>query len=419
MLCLHLPDIHMYSAGLVYKMESYSERSEQKKYENRKKRIRRIKKVLIFSGGIAIVLGVLFYVLFQMNRTYDGYSVASAVKRADSSSAQYILYNEKLLKYSKDGASSMKLNGEKIWDSSYDMKNPFAVTCGNYVAIADLGDKSAYVFNGKDNGTQISMPGNIEQIAVGKQGVIATILEDNDISKINIYNPYDTTEQLKVSISTSADADGYPVAIALSEDAQKLVTSYINITGGVVESSLNFYNFDSDRKSNTDRIVGSRPLKQDIVADIQFLDNNTVCAFTEKGFYLYSMQETPKDIANVVLDQKIESVCYNSKYITLITENGDNTEKPYKLLVYNTKGKNILTKEISYKFDKVEMGEDEVILYSTTTCHIVRLRGSEKLDCQFETGVSYFFPIAGSNKYIIIDNDEIKQIHLNGRREGK
>ena len=79
---------------------------------------------------------------------------------------------------------------------------------------------------------------------------------------------------------------------------------------------------------------------------------------------------------------------------------------------------NVLKKEIAYDFDKIEMGKDEVIMYSATTCHILRVRGSEKLDCQFETGVSYFFPIPDSEKYILIDNEEIKQVHLNGRKEG-
>lgn len=398
-------------------MASLSERSEQKRYEMKQKRIGRIKKIIVIACAIAVVAGVLFYVFFQMNRTYSGYATTESAKRVDSS-AQYMAYGGKLIKYSKDGASGMKLNGEILWNGSYEFKNPYAVACGDYVAVADIGEKDICVFNGKDSGTTLSMPASIEQVAVAKQGVVAAILEDNDTAKINIYNPYDATEQLKVSISTSTDKDGYPVAIGLSEDGQRLVTSYINIAGGVVESSLNFYNFDSDAKGKTDRIVGSRPLDQEIVADIQFLDNSTICAFTEQGFHLYSMQGTPKDIATVSVEQKIKSVCYNSKYITLVTENGDNTENPYIVLVYNTKGKNVLKKEIAYDFDKIEMGKDEVIMYSATTCHILRVRGSEKLDCQFETGVSYFFPIPDSEKYILIDNEEIKQVHLNGRKEG-
>lgn len=400
-------------------MASLSERSEIKRYEQNKRRKKIVRLGVLLTMVIAVVIGILFYVLFQMNRTYGGYSVVEEVKRKDGMSVQYEIHGDTLLRYSKDGASALEPGGEILWNGSYDFKNPYAVTCGNYVAIADIGEKNICIFDGKGSGSELSVDGAVQQIAIAKQGVVAAVLENDDEAKINIYDPYDVTEKLKVSISTSTDSDGYPVAIALSEDGQKLVTSYINITNGVVSSSLNFYNFDSVGKNSVDRIVGSRPLEQEIVADVQFINSEIVCAFTQMGFKLYRMKETPSDIVEVSVEKNIKSVCYNEKYITLVLDNNDNTDNPYLLQVYNTSGKLVLEKAVSYVYDTVEMGKEEVIFYSASECHILRLRGSEKLDCTFDENVSYFFPLSSSEKYILIDSDTINQVRLTGRKEGE
>ena len=398
-------------------MASLSERSEVKRYEQNKKRKKIVKMGAVFGTAIVIVACVLFYVLFQMNRTYAGYSVIEELKRKDGISVQYEIHGDTLLKYSKDGASALKTDGEILWNASYDFKNPYAVTCGNYTAIADIGGKSIYVFDGTGAGTELSVDGAIEQITVANQGVVAAVLENNDQAKINIYDPYDATEQLKVSISTSTDSDGYPVAIALSEDGQNLITSYINIKNGVVSSSLNFYNFDSVGKNDVDRLVGIEPMEQEIVADVQFVNSEIVCAFMQNGFELYRMKETPGEIAEISVEKNIKSICYNEKYITLVLDNNENTKNPYLVQVYNTSGKLVLEKAVPYSYNTVEMGKEEVIFYSSSECHILRLRGSEKLDCTFDENVSYFFPLSASEKYILIDSDAIQQVRLTGRKK--
>ncbi|MBD5088366.1 MAG: hypothetical protein HDT30_06075 [Clostridiales bacterium] len=396
-------------------MTSLTERNEIKRYKEYKNKTKRMKKILVIGSIIMCICLVVIHIFYQMNRTYKGYTVIKSTERADSNSVTYVPYGKNFLKYSKDGATGFRANGEILWSGSYEMKNPLAVTCGDFVAIADIGGKDVYIFNGSDTGTYMKMDAPIEQISVAKQGVYAVVLKKNGEANINIYDPYNVAEQLKVSIATSTDNDGFPVAIALSNDGQKLVTSYINVQNGVLESSLNFYNFDSVGKNSVDRIVGSRPLEQQVVVDIDFLTNNTICAYTKEGFLLYNMQETPQDVASVDIKGTIRSFCRNSKYISVITEETDNVEVPYKLHVYNTNGKKILEKEITYTYDSIEMGDKEVILYSNREAHIIRLNGKEKFNCQLASSASYFFAITGTDKYLLIDGDSLKQIRLAGK----
>lgn len=396
-------------------MASLTERNEIKRYKEHKKKKKQMKRILIIGTITMCICLIIINIFYQMNRTYRGYRVVKSTERSDSNSVTYISYGENFLKYSKDGATGFRANGEILWSGSYEMKNPLAATCDNFVAIADIGGRDVYIFNGSDTGTYMKMDAPIEQISVAKQGVFAVVLKKDGEANINIYDPYNVAEQLKVSISTSTDNDGFPVAIALSKDGQKLVTSYINVQKGVLESSLNFYNFDSVGKNSVDRIVGSRPLEQQVVVDIDFLTNNTICAYTKEGFQLYYMQETPQDVAVIDIKNSIKSVSRNSKYIAVLTEETNNVEVPYKLHVYDTKGKKILEKEITYMYDSVEMGEKEVILYSNREVHIIRLNGKEKFNCQLASSASYFFAITGTDKYLLIDGDSLKQIRLAGK----
>lgn len=398
-------------------MESLSERSEQRRYELRKKRRKILQRITAVFVAVSIIGSVLFYVFFQMNRTYNGYTVVNEIERKDSNSAKYLYHKGKLIKYSKDGASMLTANGEIIWNGSYEYQNPIAVACGDYVVVADQGGKQFSVFNEKKETVQIKVDAEIEQIAVADQGVVAVTLQQDDEAKINIYDPYDVMEQLKVSIATSTDSDGYPVGIALSEDGQRLVTSYVNIAGGVISSSLNFYNFSVTGKNKVDRIVGSRPMEQNIIADVQFLNSNTVCAFGEKGFYLYNMKDTPDDVGKIEFKETIRSVCYNSKYIGVVAENNGKFDKAYKLLVYDLNGKQILEKEIDYTYDKVEFGEEEVIFYSSMQVNILRFRGSQKLCCDFDETAAYFFRESASDKYILINGSKIQEVRLTGRKK--
>lgn len=398
-------------------MPSLAERSEEKRYLKMKRRKRRMRITVVITIPLVIIACVLFYVFFQANRTYSAYSVVAETEKIEGNDVKYMMYGDKLLKYSKDGASAMEMDGTSVWNGSYDFENPFAVANGDYVAIADIGARTINVYDGSATPTTIETDAAVEQIVIGKQGVVAAILEQNDRAKINIYDPYDAKERLKVSIATSTDSDGYPVAIAISDDAQKLVTSYINITNGVISTSLNFYNFDSVGQNSVDRIVGSRPMGEEIVADVQFLNNTDVCAFTEKGVRLYKFSQTPADIADIEEKESIKSVDYNEDYIAMVLDNPSNLDKPYLAKVYDTDGKLVLEKEVDYRYNEFELGSKELIFYSSTECHIVRFRGSEKFDCDFESPVSYFFPIEDSGKYCLIDGGKINQIKLEGRKK--
>lgn len=396
-------------------MERLAERSEKRRLEMWKKRKKIMIRFTVISALVGTIGFVLFYIFFQLNRTYNGFHVIKEIEKTDASGVKYYAHAGRIIKYSKDGATMLKANGEILWDGSYEYKNPVITANGDYVVVADVGNKAFTVFDKEGIGKEIKTDAAIEQITVAEQGVVAAVLQDDDEAKINVYDPSDVTNTLKVAISTSTDSDGYPVAIALSDDGKKLVSSYVNISGGVVNSSLNFYNFSETGKNKVNRIIGSRQTGKNIAADVQFMDNHTIGAFGENEIAIYRMGDEVEDGETIKCDKAIRSVCYNRKNIAIVTANEGNIEKPNRLQVYKIGGNKILDKEIDYKYDTMVMGQEEVIFYNQIQGHIVRFRGSEKLDATFDDAVSYFFPSLG-DAYIIINNSSIKQVRLSGRK---
>lgn len=314
-------------------MEGLSERNERKRYEEAKKKQRR-NRIIAAIMAVLLAAGVVVYAVdSQINRNYNAYQVEKKFERKDSNTVKYISYDGRILKYSRDGISELDDSGKVVWTSTYDMKNPSIAYCGNYVAVADIGGKEICIYN-RTNSTDIKkievvLP--IMKIDIAEQGVVAAVLEDTDSNQINIYDPYNVSEQLLVSIPTNVETDGFPVDISISDDGERLVTDFINISNGQAQTSINFYNFDEVGKNSINRIVGARDFEQTIVPKTTFLNNETVCAYTENGFSLYAMKEIPKDIYEEQFDKAIKSVFSNEQYVGIILDNNKKVE------IYNNK----------------------------------------------------------------------------------
>ena len=63
----------------------------------------------------------------------------------------YRSFESGILRYGRDGASAISDKGQTVWNGSYDMATPKADTCGSSVVIADIGEKSLYVYKGSED----------------------------------------------------------------------------------------------------------------------------------------------------------------------------------------------------------------------------------------------------------------------------
>lgn len=378
-------------------------------YEYRLKRYKQRRAIIVALACIAI-MAVGFYFLNQfLTKNYNSYDVLNSKAREDSNSVQYISYNHKLIKYSRDGISALSADGKVLWNASYDVKNPKAVVCEGYVAVADIGGKQAYSFNSKGTTYTLSTTLPIIDVSISHQGVLCVTVEGEDYNQILLYDSI--TGKKLVEKQTSVQTNGYPVDVAISNDAKKLVCSYVRVENGVLETDVGFYNFNEVGDNYEDQLVGAIPYQQEVVHDVLFLGSNTVLLCSDKGFSLYEMLEKPSEILTVAFDAEIDSMFNTDKYFGFVSKNNDEEGKR-QLLLYNLKGKKVLTKDITFDYESVKMSGDDIIFNSETEIRIIETDGNLKFKSSLETPIVSIMPSNDKDEYILIDDQNIDHIKL-------
>ena len=160
----------------------------------------------------------------------------------------------------------------------------------------------------------------------------------------------------------------------------------------------------------TDRTVGALIYNGKIVPRITFLDNDTVCAFTEEGFLIFTMEEKAEIYKEEIVEGEIKSVLHNEKYVGLVIE-GKETKKS-SLYLYDLKGNRVLNKELDFDYDTIYLSKDEIIMYDDLSCVIYKTNGQAKFRYTFTTNISALYPINHLDNYFLVNPKEILEIQL-------
>lgn len=372
-----------------------------------------IKVVVVVIAAIVIAAGCIFFV----NTNYNDYEVVEETGVKNASIVDYVPYQNSLLKFSRDGAVYVDEKGESVWNETFAMKMPAADVSGEYAAIADLNGNDVYVFNKEGKVSSTTMPYKICDIAVAGQGEFAVILEGEKENYINIYDK--NGEQIS-EIQTTIDKSGYPMDIDLSEDGEKLFSTYLYLDGANAKNGLAAYNFGAvGQNENADRLMGGYQLEDMIVPKVEFLDNNTICAFGDTQFIIYTMKEKPSQKAVIVFEEEVQSVIYNSDYIGVVLPNKSDGKNaaPYILELYNTSGRKVMTQEIDFAYENVRMSKDEIVFTGGTECRIYTIKGDLKFSYVFQKNVKDMVPTGYSRRYIVLYDNGSEVIKL--RHESK
>ena len=267
-------------------------------------------------------------------------------------------------------------------------------------------------------------PYKICTVDVARQGVFAVILENETEDFIEIYDKNGgTIAEMRTTIADS----GYPLDIALSEDGQKLMTSYITIQGIKAQNTIAAYNFGDVGQNETDRLVGGfNNLDSTIVPKLEFLNNDTVCAFGDDRFIVYSMKEKPSEKAVIKDFQgEIQSIFYNSRYIGVVEENTGTAEEGqetadasrYRLRVFDTNGNQKFAKELNFSYKNIYATENEIIIVGDSESRIYDFTGKLKFSYEFAKNVNNIVPTGVNNKYIIVYDNSTEIVKLRYTKE--
>ena len=375
-----------------------SEKSREDKSRNLK-----IKVITIIGIVCALLLAIY---LFCVYRTYNNYKVRKTIKIETGTNSQYQAFGEFVVKYSNDGISY--INGtETIWNEAYEMKSPIVDVCGDYLAIADKNSNTIYIFNKKGKVGEVNTSYPIIKIEVAQQGVVAALLEEASANYIELY---DKEGNLIVSHKSLLSENGFPLSFSISNDGEKMMTSYLSIKEGSTENQVIFYNFSNVGKDEVDRVVGTfNQYGETIVPAVYFVSNEDAIAIGDNVLTIYKMKEKPTIRKEIKFDKEIQKVFYNEKYVGLIFENSKG-DTPYKMEVYSLSGEKIMSKEIEMNLDHVKFAGKNVLMYDDVTCELISLKGVVKFKHVFTKQLDAIVPMESTNTFLLMTKNKIEEI---------
>lgn len=388
-------------------MAKDNERQPSRDYGDRKKRVRRRRNFIIGIALIALLIGGSIYLYSLYNMNYQSYDVLNSMDNSVENAAQYLRYGNGILKYSKDGATAIDKDGNLKWNGSYEMKKPVADICEEYAVVADQGGTSIQIFDKDGIAGSISTVYDIIKVEIAKQGVVAALLETEDNNSIKLYD-IDGTELAEIVTNTMEN--GYPIDISLSNDGEKLITSYLSVTTGELIGIATFYNFGEVGQNWTDRMVGAFNFNGLLAPRVAFNNNNAACVFKENGFMIFEYSEMPNMIKEITFESKVESILYNEEYVGAVLESGESGYR--ELVVYNLKGEKILDKKLDFDYNNIYLAGKEIIMYDNVSCIIMKLNGTVKFNFTFDSNVAALYPVNDLDRYLYISDKEISQIKL-------
>lgn len=413
---------------------------------------------LIIYAGMLIFSVIVIIGIVKINSGYHTYKVLDVIDRNDDVSVNYHVVGEGLIRYSKDGASYTDKRGKTLWNQTFDMANAKIASCDEFMAIADIGSNQLRIFNQAGQVAVIEAAYPIANVDISEQGVTAVVLSAADASYIDMY---DTKGNKLVDIKVSISQTGYPMDFAISDDGTKLAVSYMVVNDGEISSKIAFYKFGKATQSANSNVAGEFDIDM-IVPKMDFINNNSLVAFGERGFKIYSMKDTPKELFNQTFEEEIKSVFYNDQYIGFVfknaavnqagtvqtsettneqhlvveeagstsqtsvgetgvsavdggtAESADSTAKmmPYRLQVYTNGGALYLEQDFDFEYHNIDCTKDEIVMYNDYECLMMTYQGKEKFRYTFENKIYNLMPKKARDEYILVDEAAIQEIRL-------
>lgn len=355
--------------------------------------------VLLFVGGTALYMSL---------RLYTDYDVRSGVERADTKATQFLEFQGNILKYSNDGASYTDHSNEMIWNQTYEMFDPTIDICGNYLVIYDKKGNDIYILNKSGLLHNIETNYPIIQVSIAGQGTIAVLMDNQAKGLLALY---DKEGSLLVNGAIHSEKGGYPVAIALSDDAIKLGVSMLDVKTGVVKSTLAFYNFGAVGENAIDHIVSVTTYDDMFIPELDFVSKDCMLAIGDNGVIVFEGAQTPKEVARIEFE-KVNSLFYNNNYVGVISDNLEETVYDVVRL-YDLNGRIMMEENIDVDYTDVTLlSNNEVCISNRSVCDIYTTRGIHKLHYEFEEELYSVLSGGSSLNYTFILSGITEQVRL-------
>lgn len=370
----------------------------------------RIRLILAMCVGLIVlsILAVVALAAFE-NIKYSGYDIINSTNKVDTETAEYVDYNGGYIRYSNDGIAYYTQKNDIVWNQTYEMTNPQVKVCGKAVAVGDINGSIIYIFNETGMRGTVDTSLSIAQVEVSSQGLVAAVLEDVNANYINLYN----TEDEKIyTVKTTIEKDGYPLDVSISDDATKLVASYVYISGNSIKTNVVFYNFSEVGQNETERVVGGfNQYDSTLVPDVEFVNETCAIAIGENVLSIYKIKEYPSLSKEIAIDGEINRVFVSNEYIGIVIKNAESGDV-YKMIVYDVSGKQLFEKAFSTEYKEIKFDGKSIIMYNDTLFTLLNIKGRTQLEQSFDLPVESILSLGTKGNYMLVSSKYIQEIKL-------
>lgn len=381
-------------------MEEY----ERKLREHRIKIVKRV--VSITLAVVAVLAGI---GLFMALRHYESYDVLTSTSRADTEATRFADFKGNILKYSNDGAFYTDASNELIWNQTYEMANPQIDICGSYLTIYDKKGSLFYILTPQGLQSKIETTMPIEQVCVAAQGTVAVLMTNDVVGYVALY---DKTGENLVQGAIHGEKKGYPIAIAISQDAMKLAVSMLDINSGSVKSTVAFYNFGSVGQNEIDHVVGASSFDNTVIPEMEFISNDKLVAISDSGLLYFEGTQKPQQSGEIPFEKQVKSIFYNHNYVGVVVSNEDEAVT-HHLSVYDMKGDLVMEKDFALEYTEIEfLSNNEICIRNEDTCDIYSIRGIYKFHHEFKKAICKVLPGNSGLNYTFVLEDTTEKVRL-------
>lgn len=383
-----------------------NEKERDYKEKIRRHRQSKLRFFCITLGVIAFI--VLAFFLYHTLRIYTNYNIKEVTERTESSTSVTLQIGNNLVSYSKDGASCVDVDGNKVWNQTYEMQKPIVGVTENSIAISDYNGRSIYVMDSEKILGTISTNMPVKNVAVSESGIVAAVMEDGSTTWIYVY---DAKGNVLVFFKTKMNNSGYPMSVALSPDAMLMAVSYLYVDSGIMRSSVAFYNFGEVGQNELHNYVSGFNYTDSLVPYVKFMNEEIMVAVADDRIMFYKGNQKPAVLGETLLSQEILGVYSNKEYVGLVFENLEGGTK-YYMDLYNIEGEKQDTLEFDCEYTDIVITQKSILIYNKNEWNVYTIGGRKKFSGVYENSIQKIIATDNIEHYLIVTDDTLENVVL-------
>ena len=367
--------------------------------------------VYIFLTAVVLLCAVLgFWYYSHLTRTAGSFQEMWEKETEGSGAALtfkgYEPFCGGIITYTKDGAEYTDGNGNAVWQKSYQMSDPVCSVNGGFAVIIDRGGTTGCIFSEEQNTGNLSTVMPVSMARVSGKGVVYAVMNDDGADYISVFRKDGSA--LDITVKSVIDGDGYPFSIGVSPSGSQLITSYVAVGEGTVDTSVVFRNFgEVGQNQDSRRVVGGfiDEFAGHIVTSVGFSDEEHAHAFYDGGVAFFSTKvlNSPEMKGKAEFPEEMLSVASSASHVAVITENED-SENPRKLRIYDNNGE--LTGEAVFNliYTGFSVNENNILIHSGDRILCFDLHGRLIADLSWDGKITYVSGTTRLREFIVCES---------------